>query len=699
MTPHRSRFTRIATALALCGVGAALLVPQLASAEPITGILASAVGSAISVVLYFLNYVAVILFSFAGLLTSFFLDLNYQVLADTNRIVTVGWGICRDIANLGLVLLLVIIAIATIVRFKDYAAKTALPKLIAAALIVNFSFAIAQVFIDFSHSITRYFFQSVNSTGGIVDTVQMISGAFNPQRLLADPLDPEPTDPTEMAAGSESLTTGALVQVSSLAFALIFTLIAAFTLIAFAFSLLARYIWLTFLVIISPLAWLFWAFPGLSGQSGKWWSKFLQWVFFAPIASFFTYLALTAVRGMGSIAPVGQNFVGGGTLAAIISQGAQMFLMAGLLLGGLMMGSSMGISGAGGAMKMVNSGVGKVKGWAGAQAKGGAVSLRNRAAVAGTDADGKTALERAGSKKFLGMELRNIPLAGRVFTSLSSASSNTKAAMADGVTKKAKGLENETKENLLALSNRLTSVSSPDAVAAHAIAIAKAGGWDDLPPAKQQQMMQALRQTDSGEKILAYQPELAPEFEGRKKIKYSDVKTRQEMERPESAEERRLRITNPSERDKIISAAVRNYVKDANDLGDLARKNPAVVRALSSKHISQLADIEVEEKVVIKETLERDVKDKNGAEQIDNIVQQRKHISDIVKEFDEAKDRRATDDEIRDIVDKRKAAESWLKGIMDDLSETGKEALRVRDTMADNAGWNDTFPGGSGKKK
>jgi hypothetical protein len=55
------------------------------------------------------------------------------------------------VANLGFVLFIILIALATIVRYQDYEAKKLLPRLIAAAILVNFSIAIPTVILNFTH--------------------------------------------------------------------------------------------------------------------------------------------------------------------------------------------------------------------------------------------------------------------------------------------------------------------------------------------------------------------------------------------------------------------------------------------------------------------------------------------------------------------------------------------------------------------
>ena len=79
-------------------------------------------------------------------------------------VVATGWPIVRNFANAIIVLALIAIAMATILRIKDYEAKSLLPKLIIAALLINFSLVICGIIID-AASITIRFFNPPRTTG------------------------------------------------------------------------------------------------------------------------------------------------------------------------------------------------------------------------------------------------------------------------------------------------------------------------------------------------------------------------------------------------------------------------------------------------------------------------------------------------------------------------------------------------------
>lgn len=303
---------------------------------------------------YVMQYLAGFAFSFAGYATGKALEFNYGILNSSNALVNIGWTLARDLANLGFVLVIIIIAISTIVRYNEYGSQKLLFKLIAAAIVVNFSLTIAGVFIDFSHVLSRFFFKPLlseteingNSLGVLPTTklVKTLSGAFDPQKLFAEPEEPEPFD-TESGSG---FWTGYLLKLGGLFFTIIFTVIATIVMFAIGTMLFLRYLHLTFLLITSPIIWLFWVVPGQGSHFSKWWQEFTKWVAFLPSMSFFLYLALVSVQkmneGFGAVAP--GSFFTNGAIAALSLQGINMAVLCAFLVYGLQTAQAAGVTGA-----------------------------------------------------------------------------------------------------------------------------------------------------------------------------------------------------------------------------------------------------------------------------------------------------------------------------------------------------------------
>ncbi|OGG41267.1 hypothetical protein A3A21_03885 [Candidatus Jorgensenbacteria bacterium RIFCSPLOWO2_01_FULL_45_25b] len=352
-------------------LGIVLLFPS-----PAFAFLPLVLGAVGEITKYFLifviiKYVGGMLFVVGGYFTNFFLELNFRILdAGSNQLILTGWGITRDLANLGFVLVMIVIAIGTILRSgSKYGAQALLPKLIAAAILVNFSLTISGVVLDFSHTMTRFFFAPVagiSSPDGnfrFQEVVETISGAFNPQKLLGDPGEPSPFD---LEAPNPGITDYAVGFLTQQLFSILFTYVAAFVLFALALMFLFRFIVLSFLLVLAPLTWLFWVVPSLQGYFKEWWDKFLSWAFFAPASAFFIYLALLSVQKIssGSEKSADGFFQGNGPMALIIGQGVKMVVLTGFLFGALVIAKRLGIAGAAGAIGLAKKGQKTGQKWA-----------------------------------------------------------------------------------------------------------------------------------------------------------------------------------------------------------------------------------------------------------------------------------------------------------------------------------------------
>lgn len=358
-------------------------------------------------VAFIVNYILGLLLTLAGYFIQWMLSLNLEVLGPSNTLLYVGWSIVRDVANLGFVFVIIVIAFATILRFKEYGYKQLLVRLIMAAILVNFSLAIAGVFIDFSHVVTNFFLKRINPDGGVISL--HIVDAFGPQRLVLQDDDPIPPDPAEESSVFTQIGASAFMSIGSLVFGIIFTALAVIVMLVFAFMLLARYLHLTFLLLISPIVWLFYVVPQLSGQFTRWWSEFMRWVFFAPAASFFLYLALISADQMARQPAKleATGFFAASILQSLMIQGIQMIILSGIMLGGLIVADKMSITGARGAMKRLQGAgagakkalQGVVKNRARMAAQRAAQSAPGKAMADGADKTGDV-LQKIGGLRF-----------------------------------------------------------------------------------------------------------------------------------------------------------------------------------------------------------------------------------------------------------------------------------------------------------
>lgn len=307
-----------------------------------------ALGGSILGISYIVGFLASIVVLLGGALTNFALAWNYAILA--NPIIEVGWQITMGIANLGFVLFIIVIAIATILRFQQYGAKDALGKLIAVALLVNFSLVFAGVFIDFSNMLTRFFINNITGAG-LSGLGTALVAPINPQKFL------EIKDTNEIEAFAASFG-GTLKNIAGAFFSAVFTLITGFCLLAIATMLLVRFVSLSVLLVLAPLACLFIILPATKKLWDQWWGEFMKWILFAPIVSFFFYLTVYLSTKFDEITKglsLEAQGIGKGTEAYIafgniptkdfFTSVANLVITVGFLIGGLMAANSMGITG------------------------------------------------------------------------------------------------------------------------------------------------------------------------------------------------------------------------------------------------------------------------------------------------------------------------------------------------------------------
>ena len=78
-----------------------------------------------------------------------------------------GWAVVRDLCNMFFVVVLLIIAFATILRVEAYHYKKLLPRLVIMAVLINFSKTICGLFIDFRQVVMLTFVNGfANALGG-----------------------------------------------------------------------------------------------------------------------------------------------------------------------------------------------------------------------------------------------------------------------------------------------------------------------------------------------------------------------------------------------------------------------------------------------------------------------------------------------------------------------------------------------------
>jgi len=316
------------------GVTSAAITGKSPSILDVTGTIANGIISAIGKLL---TYVQKFLALFIGLLADGSIALIHMGTTVLQLpVIQIGFNVCLSFVNLIFVMALIVIAFQIILDYHASDAKSKLAKVIMGAVLINFSLLIAGFLLDISNVFTIFFLKNVTSEG--LRTALNTDAFADLARVFA-----QNNGFQEIAIFAGQL------------FGVIFTGIILVILIAVFATALMRILWVAALLIVMPLTWGFWVFPGLSKYTGQWWDQFIKWgVVVLPSMTFFLYIALQATTGTAKF--LGMNGNEGTFFGGII----QLLILGGLMVAGLKIGQAAGGITAGAAMGAAK----KAGGWA-----------------------------------------------------------------------------------------------------------------------------------------------------------------------------------------------------------------------------------------------------------------------------------------------------------------------------------------------
>ncbi len=190
------------------------------------------------------------------------------------------WQSVLNIANVILVVafLIVIFSQATSVGLSSYGIKKILPRIIAAAILMNLSFFICQVLVDLSNIVgasAAQLVQSATSTTSFSSAVTEHVGAIR----------------QVVAVG---------IALAIIVFFFLIPVLLSF--LAVFFTIAARFALIILLVLVAPLAFAAWVLPNTEKYFQKWWSLFFNLLMLYPIIMFVFAAALIASRAVGASA-------------------------------------------------------------------------------------------------------------------------------------------------------------------------------------------------------------------------------------------------------------------------------------------------------------------------------------------------------------------------------------------------------------
>lgn len=202
------------------------------------------------------------------------------------------WSIMRGLSNIMVLLFLFIAAAATTLNLQvgTYGIKRMLPSVITGTMFANFSREIASILMSVESAVRNgllSFISNGTSSGGDLAWGTLAS----PVNFAIESIKPQPTVPS-IIGGIIYLVLGAAGILALLLLILMFWI---------------RKLFLGFLIVLAPLAFLAMAAPFSQGLFRKWWGEFAKWMFQPTISVFFIVVggmitAAAAAGGFGLIA-------------------------------------------------------------------------------------------------------------------------------------------------------------------------------------------------------------------------------------------------------------------------------------------------------------------------------------------------------------------------------------------------------------
>ncbi len=265
-----------------------------------------------------------------------------------------GWVIVRDVVNMFVIVMMLVIAFATTFRIEEYQYKKLLSKLLIMSVLVNFSKMLTGLFIDFSQVVMLTF------VNGFKDAA---AGNFVNGFHIADMY----TFAKDGNAGN--VDSGDYLIAAMLTFiALTITLVVVAVYVVI-FLLRIAFLWL--LTIVSPMAYVLSAFPGQAKKySTEWWETFGKYLTSGPILAFFLWLSLAIMqfdsdafgKAFKASDTTGGQGASGVVSASISDFGKSDVLLSFIinivmLLGGLWMAQRLGVAGG----KLAGSALSKIQ--------------------------------------------------------------------------------------------------------------------------------------------------------------------------------------------------------------------------------------------------------------------------------------------------------------------------------------------------
>jgi len=227
--------------------------------------------------------------------------------------VMIAWQVLRDVTNVFLVFLTVFIGIAMILNVSSYGSKSLLWKVLLAALLVNFSGTFTKVVIDVSNALALNLNRLIlieakqDQSCDPKDWLSATSYGEKGQDCINNGIAGAFWSTVKVTSVFNVSNMGTTKVTKDLAQAMMLTglmggimfIVLAFVLGVGAFMLIARFVTLVFLIIVSPMAFVFWLTgTGIAGMGAQWWKSLINNSLTAPLLLLMWWMSLKMFSGL-----------------------------------------------------------------------------------------------------------------------------------------------------------------------------------------------------------------------------------------------------------------------------------------------------------------------------------------------------------------------------------------------------------------
>jgi hypothetical protein len=264
------------------------------------------------VIYFFFVYITGFITAAAGFLFDFTTGISLEGPTYANTFINNAWTISRDLANMAFVFLLIYLAFTLILDIAHSGVGKQLAKIIAVALLINFSFFFSRVVIDASNILAHTFYDAIG--GEQIGETQGFSSPDNPklqvkslsanilsginvQRLLDD----NGTEGTFAKFQKSIENSNGWINFAMLASVFILfgimNFILIFIFLTASVQMIGRVVRLWLVIMLAPIGFIAWIIPGLGSIATRWWNTLIKSAFFAPAFLLGIYIIITLVKG------------------------------------------------------------------------------------------------------------------------------------------------------------------------------------------------------------------------------------------------------------------------------------------------------------------------------------------------------------------------------------------------------------------